>query len=127
MRRIRPPGQDRRRSCEFEGSMGRFVGPDTSRGMTAPKRRNGLLKGGAMSEELRGSHYGANDEPGDEVEAHGSHYGQNDEAGDEVEGHGNRAGLNDESGDEVEGHGNRAGLTDESDDDEVEGHGNRAG
>jgi hypothetical protein len=55
-----------------------------------------------MSEELRGSHYGANDEPGDEVEAHGSHYGQNDEAGDEVEGHGSRAGLNQEPAEEEE-------------------------
>jgi hypothetical protein len=27
-----------------------------------------------------------------EVEAHGTHYGANDEQGDEVEGHGNRAG-----------------------------------
>ena len=61
--------------------------------MTAPKRRNGLLKGGAMSEELRGSHYGANDEPGDEVEAHGNRAGLTDEADDdEVEGHANRVG-----------------------------------
>jgi hypothetical protein len=61
-----------------------------------------------MSEELRGSHYGASDEPGDEVEGHGNRAGLTDEA-DEVEGHGNRAGLTDEGDDEVEGHGNRAG------------------
>ena len=62
-----------------------------------------------MSDEQRndGPHYGANDEPGDEVEAHGPHYGANDEQGDEVEGHRTRAGANDEA---------------EADDDEVEGH-----
>jgi hypothetical protein len=36
--------------------------------------------------------YGANDEPGDEVEGHASHVGQSDEADDEVEGHARRAG-----------------------------------
>ena len=49
-----------------------------------------------------------------EVEGHGAHppkYGANDEPGDEVEGHGHKAGANDEASDddEVEGHVHRAG------------------
>jgi hypothetical protein len=50
-----------------------------------------------MSDEQRGTHYGANDEPGDEVEAHSNRvgnprFGANDEPDDEVEAHVNRAG-----------------------------------
>ena len=71
---------------------GRFVLPRASRELTAPKQAQTVSKGGAMSDDHRGTHYGANDEPGDEVEAHGNRAGLNDEAGDEVEGHGNRVG-----------------------------------
>jgi len=75
--------------------------------------------------------YGANDEPGDEVEGHGRRVGANDEPtkDEEVEGHGRRVGANDEptkDETEVEAHGAyppKYGANDEpSEDDEVEGH-----
>ena len=55
--------QDRRRGCEFEGSVGRFVLPGASRELKRRKRGARASKGGAMSEEQR------NEET--EVEAHG--------------------------------------------------------